>query len=153
MKRGQVSVFFIVGIVIIAIIGLLFLISTRDTAKIDQPGSLEDIEDYLTSCIEEILLTSNTVLVEDYSQSEQNVKQYILDDIQDCKNNIDQTFSNVEKLQDSTIQVELTEFNGPGVTGSPRQPERVTVKMNYNANVVINRNSFALNPILVEHEY
>lgn len=160
-KRGQVSIFVIIGLVIVAIIGFLLLLSSDVSFNSLEESRVEDIEDYLENCVREIMETSvgNVGFAGPPLQAETFLKNNIDSKIARCQDEIDQNFRNVDRLSDIFVEVDVQEIDYATIGGIYINPntgqqlyvyERATARVNYQATVSYQGSKFTLKPILVE---
>ena len=156
-KRGQVSIFVIAGLVVVAIIGLMITLSPKLDFSINGQATVEDLNAYMESCVKDIIESSFGK--EGFGGSAEQAEMFLIDYIKqrirtNCESEIDKSFNNVEKPNDIFVEVDVEEadFSGWIVSPADHVYERIIVKINYEAKVNIEGNKFTLKPILVEYE-
>ena len=167
-KRGQVSIFVILGIVLVVIITFVYLINPISFSNL-QSARTEDVQDYMEDCVKN--LVEESVGNEGFGGNAENAEVFLVDYLKEnmgqCQEEINEKFSNVEAPNEFSVNAKVEE-NDYRLYGSQEQDryvyvdengnvvnfysyKKTEVVVNYAAVVIVDGNRDALKPILVEY--
>jgi len=167
-KRGQVSIFVILGIVLVVIITFVYLINPISFSNL-QSARTEDVQDYMEDCVKN--LVEESVGNEGFGGNAENAEVFLVDYLKEnmgqCQEEINEKFSNVEAPNEFSVNANVEEVDDYRPYGSLEQEryvdengnvvdfyyayKKTEVVVNYPAVVVVDGNRDVLKPILVEY--
>src|SRR3989344_2823808 len=165
-KRGQVSIFVILGIVLVVIITFIYLIKPVSFGNL-QSARTEDVQDYMEDCVKN--LVEEGADNEGFKGNAENAEVFLVDymneNINQCQEEVNEKFSNVEAPNEFSVNAKVEE-NDYRLYGSQEQDryvdengnvvdfyayKKTEVVVNYAAVVLVDGNRDVLKPILVEY--
>ena len=166
-KRGQVSIFVILGIVLVVIITFIYLIKPVSFGNL-QSARTEDVQDYMEDCVKN--LVEEGADNEGFKGNAQNVEAFLVgymnENIGQCQDEVNEKFSNVEAPNEFSVNANVEEVDDYRIHGSIEQDryvdengnvvdfyayKKTEVVVNYAAVVVVDGNRDVLKPILEEY--